>query len=112
MAIWMAFSSKTVIGKIFSIVFPITTFCASGYEHSIANMFFISNGLMEKSVEAVAAASMLTPDQLATINIKSFLVGNLIPVTLGNVVGAIVFMVLLFWTAYLRPDVHATENNN
>lgn len=110
MAIWMAFSSKTVIGKIFAIVFPITTFCASGYEHSIANMFFISNGLMEKSVEAVAAASMLSPDQLATLNIKSFLLGNLIPVTLGNIVGAFVFMVLLFWTAYIRPDANAASD--
>lgn len=109
-AIWMAFSAKTVIGKIFAIVFPITTFCASGYEHSIANMFFITNGLLEKSQEAIAAASMLTPDQLATLNLKSFLFGNLLPVTLGNVVGAFVFIVLLFWTAYIRPDTHATSD--
>ncbi len=112
MAIWMAFSAKTVIGKIFAIVFPITTFCASGYEHSIANMFFIINGLVEKSSETIAAASMLSADQLATLNLKSFLLGNLVPVTLGNVVGAIVFIVLLFWTAYLRPDSHCTKENN
>lgn len=110
MAIWMAFSAKTVIGKIFSIVFPITTFCASGYEHSIANMFFITNGLVEKSSETIAAASMLTPEQLATLNMKSFLLGNLLPVTLGNVTGAIVFIVLLFWVAYIRPDAHATTD--
>lgn len=110
MAIFMAFSAKTVIGKIFSIVFPITTFCASGYEHSIANMFFISNGIMEKAVPTIAAASGLTPEQLATLNIKTFLFGNLIPVTLGNFVGAFVFIVLLFWTAYIRHDDHATND--
>ena len=104
LAIWMASSSRHVIGKIFAIFFPITTFVASGYEHSIANMYFISNGLFLKATPAVALASGLTPDQLATLNIKSFLLGNLLPVTLGNMVGAFVFVVLLFWTAYLRDD--------
>ncbi len=104
LAIWMASSSRHVIGKIFAIFFPITTFVASGYEHSIANMYFISNGLFLKATPAVALASGLTPDQLATLNIKSFLLSNLLPVTLGNMVGAFVFVVLLFWTAYLRAD--------
>ena len=104
LAIWMASSSRHVIGKIFAIFFPITTFVASGYEHSIANMYFISNGLFLKATPAIAAASGFTPEQLATLNIKSFLLGNLLPVTLGNMVGAFVFVVLLFWTAYLRDD--------
>ena len=104
LAIWMASSSRHVIGKIFAIFFPITTFVASGYEHSIANMYFISNGLFLKATPAIAAASGLSADQLASLNIKSFLLGNLLPVTLGNMVGAFVFVVLLFWTAYLRDD--------
>ena len=104
LAIWMASSSRHVIGKIFAIFFPITTFVASGYEHSIANMYFISNGLFLKATPAIAAASGLSAQQLATLNIKSFLLGNLLPVTLGNMVGAFVFVVLLFWTAYLRDD--------
>lgn len=104
LAIWMASSSRHVIGKIFAIFFPITTFVASGYEHSIANMYFISNGLFLKATPAIAAASGLSAEQLATLNIKSFLLGNLLPVTLGNMVGAFVFVVLLFWTAYLRDD--------
>ncbi len=104
LAIWMASSSRHVIGKIFAIFFPIMTFVASGYEHSIANMYFISNGLFLKNIPAVVAASGLTPDQLSTLTIKSFLLSNLLPVTLGNIVGAFVFVVLLFWTAYLRDD--------
>ena len=104
LAIWMASSSRHVIGKIFAIFFPITTFVASGYEHSIANMYFIANGLFLKATPAIAAASGLSADQLASLNIKSFLLGNLLPVTLGNMVGAFVFVVLLFWTAYLRDD--------
>lgn len=108
LAIWMASSSRHVIGKIFAIFFPIMTFVASGYEHSIANMYFLTNGLFLKHTPSIVAASGFTPDQLAALNLKSCLLGNLLPVTLGNLVGAIVFVVLLFWTAYLRDD-HKNE---
>ncbi len=106
LAIWMASSSRHVIGKIFAIFFPIMTFVASGYEHSIANMYFLTNGLFLKNTPAVVAASGLTADQLSVLNLKTCIFGNLIPVTLGNMVGALVFVVLLFWTAYLRDDHH------
>ena len=104
LAIWMASSSRHVIGKIFAIFFPIMTFVASGYEHSIANMYFLTNGLFLKHTPAIVAASGLTADQLSNLSLKSCIFNNLIPVTLGNIVGAIVFVVLLFWTAYLRDD--------
>lgn len=104
LAIWMASSSRHVIGKIFAIFFPIMTFVASGYEHSIANMYFLTNGLFLKHTPAIVAASGFTPEQLSSLTIKTCLVNNLLPVTLGNLVGAIVFVVLLFWTAYLRDD--------
>lgn len=104
LAIFMASTSKRVIGKIFAIFFPIMTFVASGYEHSIANMFFIPNGILMKHFPTIVAASGLTPDQLAVMTWKNFFVHNLIPVTLGNIVGAFVFVVLLFWTAYLREE--------
>lgn len=106
LAIWMASSSRHVIGKIFAIFFPIMTFVASGYEHSIANMYFLTNGLFLKHTPAVVAASGLTADQLSNFTWKTCLFNNLIPVTLGNIVGAMVFVVLLFWTAYLRDDHH------
>lgn len=104
LAIWMASCSRHVIGKIFAIFFPIMTFVASGYEHSVANMYFISNGLFLKNIPDVAAASGFTAEQLSTLTVKSFLINNLLPVTLGNITGAFVFVVLLFWTAYLRDD--------
>ena len=109
LAIWMASSARLVIGKIFAIFFPIMTFVASGYEHSIANMFFLTNGLFAKHTASIVAASGLTAQQLATLNMKSIFTSNLIPVTLGNMVGAIVFVVLLFWTAYLRDDHKSSE---
>ena len=106
LAIWMASSSRHVIGKIFAIFFPIMTFVASGYEHSIANMYFLTNGLFLRHTPAVVAASGLTADQLSHFTWQTCLFNNLIPVTLGNIVGAMVFVVLLFWTAYLRDDHH------
>ena len=104
LAVWMATSSRRVIVKIFAIFFPIMTFVASGYEHSVANMFFIPNGILTKSIPSIAAASNLTTAQLAALNWKTFIVHNLIPVTLGNIIGALVFVVLLFWMAYLKDE--------
>ena len=104
LAIFMASTSKRVIGKIFAIFFPIMTFVASGYEHSIANMFFIPNGILMKHIPSIVTASGMTPEQLATMTWKGFFLHNLLPVTLGNIVGAFVFVVLLFWTAYLREE--------
>lgn len=106
LAIWMASSSRHVIGKIFAIFFPIMTFVASGYEHSIANMYFLTNGLFLKHTPAVVAASGLSPEQLSNLTLHNCIFNNLIPVTLGNIVGAMLFVVLLFWTAYLRDDHH------
>lgn len=85
------------------------TFVASGYEHSVANMFFIPNGILMKTVPSVVAASNLTAEQLAQLNWHAFFVNNLIPVTLGNIVGALVFVVLLFWMAYLKDDKQQSD---
>lgn len=104
LAVWMASSARLVIGKIFAIFFPIMTFVASGYEHSIANMFFLTNGIFAKHTASIVAASGLTAQELSTLNPVSIFTANLIPVTLGNMVGAFVFVVLLFWTAYLRDE--------
>ena len=111
LAIFMASTSKRVIGKIFAIFFPIMTFVASGYEHSIANMFFIPNGLFAKMTPSIVAAAGLTPEQLSTLTVKSFLLHNLLPVTLGNITGAFVFVVMFFWIAYLRDDHHAHHHH-
>jgi formate/nitrite transporter len=95
---------KHVIGKLFAIFFPITIFVASGYEHSVANMFFIPKGLLMKNSAEVIAASGLTPEQLSTLNLKTFLINNLVPVTLGNIIGVVIFVAFLFWVVYLRKN--------
>lgn len=102
MAVWMAAAAKDVSGKIWAILFPITAFAMCGYEHCVANMFMITNGLLVKTSQAVTAASGFTAEQLATLNLKTFLIDNLIPVTLGNIVGALLFVVGTFWLVYIK----------
>ena len=102
MAVWMTAAAKDVSGKIWAILFPITAFAMCGYEHCVANMYMITNGLLNKTSEAVVAASGFTSEQLATLNLKAFLIDNLIPVTLGNIIGALLFVVGTFWLAYMK----------
>lgn len=100
LAIWMAEASRKVIGKIFAIFFPIMIFVALGFEHSVANMFFIPKGIILKTVPEVVNASGLTHENLAALTSSGFLQNNLIPVTLGNIVGATVFVAFMYWLAY------------
>jgi formate/nitrite transporter len=94
LAVWMAASARTVVGKIFAIFFPIMAFVASGFEHSIANMYFIPMGLALKGQALIEASTHLT--------VGGMIVKNLIPVTLGNIVGGAFFVATLYWIVYIR----------
>lgn len=100
LAVWMAAASRQVIGKIFAIFFPIMAFVALGLEHSVANMYFIPVGLFLKDIFGVAGPEGVNP---AVLNWGSFLWKNLVPVTIGNIIGGAVFVGVSYWTAYLRP---------
>ncbi len=90
LAVWLAMAAHSVSGKILAIVFPIAAFVALGLEHSVANMFLIPLGLL---VAPDAGVAGLTIGGLA---------GNLIPVTLGNIVGGSVFVALVYYVVYIR----------
>lgn len=105
LAVWMAVSAKTVIGKVWAIFFPIMAFVASGFEHSVANMFFIPMGLVMKGQTAIVTAAGLA-DKLSHLTIGG-MVMNLIPVTLGNIVGGAFFVATLYWVVYLRGEEKA-----
>lgn len=98
LAVWMSLSSRNVVGKIFAVFFPIMAFVASGFEHSIANMYFIPMGLLLKGQYAIANQV----SNLSSLNWGSFIVANEIPVTLGNIVGGAFFVAALYWFIYLR----------
>ncbi len=102
LAVWLCFGARTTVDKIFAILFPITAFVACGFEHSIANMYFIPMGIALTGQTKVLEAAGVTASQIANLNIIGF-INNLIPVTLGNIVGG-TFVGSIYWLAYLRKE--------
>ena len=100
LAIWLTFSARSVADKILAIIFPITAFVAAGFEHSIANMYFIPYALLIKTFDpAFAAAKKI---DLSSLTWGSFFLKNLLPVTLGNILGGAVLVAAMYWFIYLR----------
>lgn len=117
MGVWMAQAAKDMAGKLLAVFFPIWLFITSGFEHSVANMYYIPAGIFAKAnpAWAEAAASLgVTAEKLQALNWQNFFLKNLIPVTLGNMVGGTVFVGLMFWLVFLhRKKVQglASEEN-
>ena len=101
LAVWLCFAARSVVDKIFAIIFPITAFVALGFEHSIANMYFIPMGIMAAQNPAFAEVAGIAPAMAANLDMGG-LIGNLVPVTLGNIVGGAVFVALSYYVVYLR----------
>ncbi len=104
LAVWLCFSARTTTDKILSIIFPITAFVASGFEHSVANMYFIPIGLFIKqwgTAEFWNAIGKSAADY-AGLTWGQFLFHNLLPVTIGNIIGGSVLVGLTYWFIYLR----------
>jgi formate/nitrite transporter len=105
LAVWLCFGARSTTDKVLAIIFPITAFVASGFEHSIANAYFIPMGMMLKGQPAVvAAAEAMSGQAISLVNLTwgGFLLKNLLPVTLGNIVGGSILVGLVYWSIYLR----------
>jgi formate transporter len=100
LAVWLTFSARSTIDKIAAILFPITAFVAAGFEHSIANMYFIPIGLLIKTFDPAFIAVSSVDSSLLTWG--SFIFSNLVPVTLGNILGGSVFVAAIYWSIFLR----------
>lgn len=103
LAVWMALAAKQTIGKIFAIFFPIMAFVAIGFEHVVANMYFIPMGIVLHNLAGITLSGV---SNLNILNWGNFVVKNLIPVTIGNIIGGSLFVGMGYWSAYLK------ENNN
>lgn len=101
LAIWMASASKNVIGKIFAIFFPIMAFIALGYEHCVANMFYIPKSILLATRPEVIAVANIDPEKLSHLNALGF-VHNLIPATLGNIIGGAIFLASFYWAVFVK----------
>ena len=106
LAVWIAMSAEDTTGKIFACFFPIMAFVASGFEHSVANMFFVPMGIMLKGVPSLGALSNLS---LTNLTWSGFIINNLVPVTLGNIIGGGFFVATFYWYVYLRPAARASD---
>jgi formate transporter len=106
LAVWLCMSARTTTDKILAILFPITAFVAAGFEHSIANMYFIPIGLFIKAGAPAEFWTLIgkTAADFGNLTWGNFLLANLLPVTIGNVLGGVFMVGLVYWFIYLRPS--------
>lgn len=105
LAVWLCASGRSVTDKVLAIIFPITAFVACGFEHSVANMYFIPIGLVLKGNAEILSSigtAALASGELENLTIRGFLLYNLLPVTLGNIIGGSVLVGLVYWFVYHR----------
>ena len=105
LAVWLTYSARSTVDKIVAIIFPITAFVAAGFEHSVANMYFIPYALFIKDFDPnfVTTVGAKVP-QLDLLTWQAFLVKNLIPVTIGNIIGGSILVAAVYWAIYLRSE--------
>jgi formate transporter len=108
MAIWMCYSARTTTDKILAIIPPIACFVAAGFEHSVANMYFIPIALFVKNFDTkvydAIVANLNAGKDFANLTWGKFFIGNLLPVTIGNIIGGAFMVGIIYWFVYLRKQ--------
>jgi len=104
LAVWLTYSARTTTDKILAIIPTIAAFVAAGFEHSVANMYFIPVALFVKYGGSASffEAIQKTPADFPHLTWDGFFISNLLPVTIGNIIGGAVMVGLVYWFIYLR----------
>src|SRR5262249_20536982 len=104
LAVWLSYGGRSTADKVFAVVPPISAFVAAGFEHSVANMYFIPVGLFIKSGahESFWSAIGKSARDYPQLTWDRFFVHNLLPVTLGNIIGGAILVAAVYWFVYLR----------
>lgn len=104
LAVWMSYAGRSLTDKLVVLILPVAMFVASGFEHSIANMFMIPLGIMIKEFAPAEywAQINMAPEQFSHLTIGNFITDNLIPVTIGNIIGGALLVGLVYWFMHLR----------
>lgn len=104
LAVWMTLSARSLVDKVVVIVPPVTAFVAAGFEHSVANMYFFPAALFHRAwaPDSFWQAAGTTPQQHGSLGWGRFLLDNLLPVTIGNLIGGAVLVGSVYWFVYLR----------
>lgn len=103
-AVWISFAAKDVAGKIMGLFFPIMMFVLCGFEHSIANMYYIGAGIFAKGIPEYGQAAAQAGVDMEAVTWGNFLGGNLLPVTIGNIIGGAVCVGCVYWYVYLKKS--------
>ena len=105
LAVWLTLSARSTTDRILAVVFPIAAFVTAGFEHSVANLYFVPAGLLIKAFapQEFWLAIAQTPEQYDALTWGAFVYRNLVPVTLGNIIGGAVMVGATYWFVYLRP---------
>ena len=105
LAVWLTYSARSTMDKVIAIIFPITAFVAAGFEHSVANMYYLPYALFIKEFDPgfVKTVSSQVP-HLSDLTWQAFLLNNLLPVTIGNIIGGAVLVAALYWAIFLRTS--------
>lgn len=101
-AVWISFAATTVAGKIVGLFLPIMLFVLCGFEHSVANMYYGMAGLIANTNEAYHAAAAEAVSNLSNLTAGNFFLMNLLPVTIGNIIGGSLLVGCMYWFSYLR----------
>ncbi|MGR4989332.1 formate transporter FocA [Vibrio rotiferianus] len=111
LAIWLTFSSANAMTKAAMTILPVAMFVSSGFEHCVANMFMVPLGIVIANFapESFWASVGVSASHYADLNVGHFITANLIPVTLGNIVGGAVLVGLANWCIYRRPELKAAK---
>jgi formate/nitrite transporter len=102
LAVWLTYSARQTTDKILAIIFPITAFVAIGSEHSVANMYFIPYAWLIKHFDPAFVSASAASLDLSNLTWQHFLLHNLLPVSLGNIIGGSVLVGLIYWLIYLK----------
>jgi formate/nitrite transporter len=103
LAVWMTYSARTASDRILAIVPPISAFVAIGFEHSIANLYFVPLGILVAAFDPAFVAARGIGAQADSLTWTGFVLRNLVPVTLGNIVGGSLLVGAVYWFVYLQP---------
>lgn len=102
-AVWGSYASKEVMGKIWMSIMPIMAFVIAGFEHCVANMYYLSLGLMAKNNIALVQSAQLAIEKLDKLNITG-IIENLLPVTIGNIIGGSLIIAGIYWFVFRGID--------
>ena len=101
LGVWIAFAAKDIAGKIIGLFFPVMIFVLCGFEHSVANMYYFMAGLFELRIDSFVQAAVDAGVNVSALNVAG-IAANMIPVTLGNIVGGSICVGTVYWFCYLK----------